>query len=174
MVSPTQPHQGGAERGVGEREVWQALSRVPDPEIPVVNVVEMGIVRDVKVDGDKATVTMTPTFSGCPALHTIREGLENAVQELGFEAEVKTVLSPPWSTDWISKEAREKLGRYGIAPPKPTLDDAGLIQLELSPARCPRCGSFDTSVKNTFGPTLCKSIHVCNACKEPFEAFKTV
>ncbi|MER3483954.1 MAG: phenylacetate-CoA oxygenase subunit PaaJ [Meiothermus sp.] len=156
------------------KQIWAALSRVPDPEIPVVNVVEMGIVRSVEVDGDKATVTMTPTFSGCPALHAIRECLEKAVQELGFEAEVKTVLFPPWSTDWISAEAKAKLERYGIAPPKPAGDDAGLIQLELAPVRCPRCGSFDTSVKNTFGPTLCKSIHVCNACHEPFEAFKTV
>lgn len=169
MVSPS---PRGSRAGV--REIWEALSRVPDPEIPVVNVVEMGIVREVQMDGDKATLTMTPTFSGCPALHAIREGLERAVQELGLEAEVKTVLSPPWSTDWITAEAREKLLRYGIAPPNPALAEAGLIQLELSPTRCPRCGSFDTSVKNTFGPTLCKSIHVCNNCLEPFESFKAV
>jgi ring-1,2-phenylacetyl-CoA epoxidase subunit PaaD len=154
--------------------IWAALAQIPDPEIPVVNVVEMGIVRDVKVEGDKATVTMAPTFSGCPALHAIRESLEKAVRALGFEAEVKTVLSPPWSTDWITPEAKAKLERYGIAPPKLALDEPGLVQLELSPVRCPRCGSFDTTVKNTFGPTLCKSIHVCNACHEPFEAFKTV
>ncbi|MBF6596337.1 MAG: phenylacetate-CoA oxygenase subunit PaaJ [Thermaceae bacterium] len=156
------------------REIWEALSRVPDPEIPVVNVVEMGILREVRIDGDKAILTMTPTFSGCPALHAIRESLETVVRALGFEAQVQIVLSPPWSTDWITAEAREKLLRYGIAPPNPALAEAGLIQLELSPTRCPRCGSFDTSVKNTFGPTLCKSIHVCNNCLEPFESFKAV
>lgn len=155
-------------------QVWQALAGVPDPEIPVVNVVEMGIVREVRLEGGKATVTMTPTFSGCPALHAIRESLERAVRDLGFaEVEVKTVLSPPWSTDSIAPEARAKLERYGIAPPRPT-SDLGLLQLELEPVRCPRCGSLDTSVKNTFGSTLCKSIYVCNACGEPFEGFKTV
>lgn len=155
-------------------QVWQALAQVPDPEIPVINVVEMGIVRDVQVEGGKVVVTMTPTFSGCPALHVIRENLEQAVRGLGFgEVEVRTVLFPPWSTDSITPEARAKLERYGIAPPRPA-GEVGLIELELEPVRCPRCGSLDTSVKNTFGPTLCKSIHVCNACREPFESFKTL
>lgn len=154
--------------------IWQALAQVPDPEIPVINVVEMGIVRDVQVEGGKVVVTMTPTFSGCPALHAIREGLEQAVRGLGFsKVEVRTVLFPPWSTDCITPEARAKLERYGIAPPRPT-SEFGLIQLELEPVRCPRCGSLDTTVKNTFGPTLCKSIYVCNVCREPFEGFKTL
>jgi ring-1,2-phenylacetyl-CoA epoxidase subunit PaaD len=155
-------------------QVWAALAQIPDPEIPVINVVEMGIVREVQLEGGRATVTMTPTFSGCPALNVIREQLESTLGKLGFEqVEVKTVLSPPWSTDWITAEAREKLRQYGIAPPKPT-DQVGLIQLEPSPIRCPRCGSFNTSVKNTFGSTLCKAIQVCNDCHEPFESFKTV
>ncbi|PZA07113.1 MULTISPECIES: 1,2-phenylacetyl-CoA epoxidase subunit PaaD [unclassified Meiothermus] len=155
-------------------QVWQALAEVPDPEIPVLNVVEMGMVRDVQVEGGKAVVTMTPTFSGCPALHVIREGLERALRELGFaEVEVRTVLFPPWSTDCIAPEARAKLERYGIAPPRPA-GELGLIELELEPVRCPRCGSLDTSVKNPFGPTLCKSLYVCNACREPFEGFKRV
>lgn len=154
--------------------VWEALRQIPDPEIPVINVVEMGIVRDVEVKGDRATITMTPTFSGCPALHLIREHLEAAARALGFtEVEVKTVLAPPWSTDWITPEAKEKLRQYGIAPPLPS-QEVGLIQLELAPIRCPRCGSLNTSTKNTFGPTLCKSIHVCNDCQEPFEGFKAV
>ena len=154
--------------------VWEALRRVPDPEIPVINVVEMGIVRGVELDGDRVTITMTPTFSGCPALHLIREQLEAAARDLGFAyVEVRTVLAPPWSTDWITPEAKEKLRQYGIAPPLPA-QEVGLIQLELAPVRCPRCGSPNTSTKNTFGPTLCKSIHVCNDCREPFESFKTV
>ncbi|MDX2003779.1 MAG: 1,2-phenylacetyl-CoA epoxidase subunit PaaD [Meiothermus sp.] len=161
---------------VSSKQLWSVLSEIPDPEIPVVNVVEMGIVRDVQVSGGKATITMTPTFSGCPALAAIRESLEAAARQQGFaEVEVRTVLSPPWSTDWITPEARVKLERYGIAPPKPRRDgDLFLIQIEHSPTRCPKCGSLNTSVKNTFGPTLCKSIHVCNACLEPFESFKAV
>ncbi len=154
-------------------QIWEALRQIPDPEIPVVNVVEMGIVRGLEIEGNTATVTMTPTFSGCPALHLIREQLEAAVRQFGFtEVEVKTLLSPAWSTDWITAEAREKLEHYGIAPPKPS--DGDLIQLQPSATRCPRCGSLNTSVKNTFGPTLCKAIYVCNDCLEPFESFKTV
>jgi ring-1,2-phenylacetyl-CoA epoxidase subunit PaaD len=127
------------------------------------------------VEGNKATIVMTPTFSGCPALHLIREQIEQVARSQGFgQVEVKTVLSPAWTTDWITPEARERLRRYGIAPPKPTSTQGSLLQLEPSPTRCPRCGSLNTSVKNTFGPTLCKAIHVCNHCKEPFESFKTV
>ncbi|RIH83118.1 putative 1,2-phenylacetyl-CoA epoxidase, subunit D [Meiothermus luteus] len=156
-------------------QVWEALARIPDPEIPVVNVVEMGIVREVQVDGSRATITMTPTFSGCPALHLIREQLEQTARSLGFaEVEVKTALFPPWSTDWITPEAKERLRRYGIAPPKPTREGGALIALEAPPTPCPRCGSLDTTLTSPFGPTLCKSIHVCNRCKEPFEGFKAV
>ncbi|GIW28593.1 MAG: phenylacetate-CoA oxygenase subunit PaaJ [Meiothermus sp.] len=156
-------------------QVWKALAQIPDPEIPVINVVEMGIVRDVEIEGNKATITMTPTFSGCPALHLIREQLERTARALGFDpVEVKTVLSPAWSTDWISPEAKERLRQYGIAPPKPKGAQDFLIELEAAPTPCPRCGSLNTSVKNTFGPTLCKAIYVCNNCQEPFESFKTV
>lgn len=157
----------------GEARVWAALSHVPDPEIPVVNIVEMGIVRAVDLDGERATVTMTPTFSACPALHVIRDDIARAVRSLGLDADVKTVLSPPWTTDWITPEAKAKLEGYGIAPPGPA-DGPQLLQLDPAPVRCPKCGSLNTSVKNTFGPTLCKTIHVCNACREPFEAFKSI
>ncbi|WP_119361824.1 1,2-phenylacetyl-CoA epoxidase subunit PaaD, partial [Meiothermus taiwanensis] len=112
-------------------QVWKALAQIPDPEIPVVNVVEMGIVRGVEIEGNKATITMTPTFSGCPALHLIREQLERTARALGFDSvEVRTVLSPPWSTDWITPEAKERLRRYGIAPPKPSSAQDFLIELE--------------------------------------------
>ncbi|MGK0617762.1 1,2-phenylacetyl-CoA epoxidase subunit PaaD [Meiothermus cerbereus] len=159
----------------GTEQVWKALAQIPDPEIPVINVVEMGIVRDVVIEGRKAVITMTPTFSGCPALHLIRAQLEQTARSLGFqEVEVQTVLSPPWSTDWITPEAKERLRQYGIAPPKPSSEQGFLIELEPSPTPCPRCGSLNTSVKNTFGPTLCKAIYVCNNCQEPFESFKTV
>ena len=158
-----------------EREIWNALEEVKDPEIPVVSVVEMGIVRSVDLEDERVTVEMTPTFSGCPALRVMQGDIEAKLREIGFEnVEVRTVLSPPWSTDWITEEAKAKLREFGIAPPAPVGEDEGLIQLTTSPVSCPRCGSFDTSTKNTFGPTLCKSIHVCNTCKEPFEAFKSL
>ena len=155
-------------------QVWEALHGVKDPEIPVVSVVEMGIVRNVEASGENVTVAMTPTFSGCPALGVMKSDITLKLRELGFEkVEVRTVLSPPWSTDWITDEAKQKLADFGVAPPTPVTDD-GLIQLELSPAQCPRCGSFDTTTRNTFGPTLCKSMHTCNSCREPFEAFKSL
>jgi ring-1,2-phenylacetyl-CoA epoxidase subunit PaaD len=156
---------------VSEARVWAALEAVKDPEIPVVSVVEMGIVRGVAVSEEGVRVTMTPTFSGCPALHVIREDIGAAVSALGVPTRVETVLAPPWTTDWITEAGREKLARYGVAPPEPASD---VILLEPPPTPCPRCGSLDTSLRNTFGPTLCKRIHVCNACREPFEAFKAV
>lgn len=157
-----------------DEQVWEALHEVKDPEIPVVSVVEMGIVREVEASGENVTVAMTPTFSGCPALGVMKSDITSKLRELGFEkVEVRTVLSPPWSTDWITDEAKQKLADFGVAPPTPATDD-GLIQLDLSPAQCPRCGSFDTTTRNTFGPTLCKSMHTCNSCQEPFEAFKSL
>lgn len=155
----------------GTEQVWKALAQIPDPEIPVINVVEMGIVREVKIEGHKAIITMTPTFSGCPALHLIRAQIEQVVRSLGFDpVEVITVLSPAWSTDWMTPEAKERLRLYGIAPPRPQNE----VQLESPPVPCPRCGSLNTTLKNAFGPTLCKAIHVCNHCREPFESFKSV
>ena len=153
--------------------IWRALDKVKDPEIPVVSVVDMGIVRSVEREADRVTVNITPTFSGCPALHVMREDIKAKLLALGFTSvTVQTVLSPAWTTDWLSDDAKEKLRAYGVTPPEPV--GSGLVQLELSPARCPRCDSLDTTTQNTFGPTLCKSIHTCNSCKEPFEAFKSL
>lgn len=152
-------------------QVWKALAQIPDPEIPVINVVEMGIVRKVEIEGHKAVITMTPTFSGCPALHLIRAQIKQVIRSLGFDpVEVKTVLSPAWSTDWITPEAKERLRLHGIAPPRHQNE----VRLEGPPVPCPRCGSLNTTLKNSFGPTLCKAIHVCNHCREPFESFKSV
>ncbi len=154
--------------------VWAALSGVPDPEIPVVSITDMGMVRAVQVRGGAVEVTFTPTFSGCPALHTIRAGIEEAVRGLGAaEVEVRSTLTPPWTTDWIAEDARERLREYGIAPPAPA-GDTGLIQLTPEATRCPRCASFDVRLTASFGPTLCKRLYVCNACQEPFEGFKSV
>lgn len=156
-----------------EAAVWQALAGVSDPEIPVVNIVEMGMVRGVQVGADGVTVQFTPTFSACPALHVIRQDIQQAVTQLGVkQVQVQTVISPPWSTDDITAPARRKLEIYGIAPPG--LADTGLITLDPSPVACPRCGSFDTRVTASFGSALCKRLYVCNRCHEPFEGMKTI
>lgn len=153
--------------------VWDALRAVPDPEIPVVSIVDMGMVREVEVDGGRVSVTFTPTFSGCPALHVIRQSIEDAVKGLGVQdVEVKSTLTPPWTTDWINADARRRLEEYGIAPPAPAGE--GLITLEAEPTRCPRCGSLNVQMTASFGSTLCKRLYVCGSCKEPFEGFKSV
>jgi len=151
--------------------IWTALEDVKDPEIPVVSVVEMGIVREVAVDGDRVVVTMTPTFSGCPALRVMEDDIANRVRALGVtKVEVRIILSPPWSTEWITEKARAKLKSVGLAPPPRHDGDLSLVLMEL--VACPYCDSKNTSIRNTFGPTLCRAIFYCNACQQPFEQFK--
>ncbi len=156
---------------VNEETIWAALAEVADPEIPVVSLVEMGIVRGVALDGQNVTVTITPTFSGCPALHAMQADIVTRLKALGCaEVRVETVLHPPWSSDWISDEARRKLKAFGLAPPPP---HGGHITLTFfDPVACPYCDSTNTSVKNSFGPTLCRAIHYCHNCQQPFEQFK--
>ena len=154
-------------------QVWQALEAVKDPEIPVVSVVEMGIVRQVNVDHDHVRVQMTPTFSGCPALQVMRDEIEAEVRRLGVaEVTVETILSPPWSTDWITEEARQKLRAFGLAPPPRHGGNLAVTFFEV--VACPYCDSNNTSVKNTFGSTLCRAIYYCNDCQQPFEQFKAL
>jgi ring-1,2-phenylacetyl-CoA epoxidase subunit PaaD len=133
----------------------------------------MGIVREVIVADDKVTVTMTPTFSGCPALHVMKAGIEERIKRLGVvNVEVTVALSPRWTTDWITAEARAKLKAFGLAPPPTLAGDINIMFLDV--AACPYCDSNDTTIKNTFGPTLCRTIYYCNACRQPFEQFKPV
>ncbi len=153
-------------------QIWLALQSVKDPEIPVVSLVEMGIVRDVKIENDKAIITITPTFAGCPAMHVMKRDVEERVGAMGVEVEVRTSLTPPWTSDWISDEARAKLKSFGLAPPLKHNGDIDLILLEE--ASCPRCNSKNTTIKNTFGPTLCRAIFYCNDCQEAFEQFKAL
>ncbi|MEZ4591672.1 MAG: 1,2-phenylacetyl-CoA epoxidase subunit PaaD [Chloroflexota bacterium] len=154
------------------KKIWQALEQVKDPEIPVVSVVEMGIVREVIVEDDGVRVTMTPTFSGCPALDVMKREIETAVRQLGIEnVTVETVLHPPWSTDWITDDAREKLRQFGLAPPQKHGGDLISVAF-LGVAECPRCGSKNTTIKNSFGPTLCRMIYYCHDCQDAFEQFK--
>ena len=152
-------------------EVWHWLSQVPDPEIPVLSLVDLGIVRDVKWDGDTLVVTVTPTYSGCPAMNMIALEIELALAKAGFGAvAVRTVLSPAWTTDFMTEDGRRKLKAYGIAPPAKTAGRRALFGVEV--VACPQCGSSDTSELAPFGSTSCKSLWRCNACREPFDYFK--
>jgi ring-1,2-phenylacetyl-CoA epoxidase subunit PaaD len=160
---------------VSPEAVWRALAEIADPEIPVISIVDLGVVTDVRVDGEQVEIDFAPTFMGCPALETMRSQIEDAVRELGGEPEVNVVLDDSWSTDLISAEGRQKLRAAGFAPPTPRTSEAPtLVQLERGPFRCPWCGSTDTRLENLFGPTPCRSLRYCNACRQPFEQFKTI
>ena len=155
--------------------VWDALAAIPDPEIPVVSLVDLGVVRDVEVDGARVRVEFTPTFLGCPALEVMRDAMAERIRELGGEPEIDVVLDDSWSTDRITPTGREKLRAAGFAPPAPR--EAGkptLVQLQSAAFRCPYCSSTDTRLENIFGPTPCRSLRYCNACRQPFEQFKTI
>ena len=155
--------------------VWAALEEIPDPEIPVISLVDLGVVRDVRVDGARVRVELTPTFLGCPALEAMRRALEEKVSELGGEPEVAVVTDDSWSTDRISPAGREKLREAGFAPPAPRAAGAPtLVQLQSKAFRCPYCGSTKTRLENIFGPTPCRSIRWCTSCRQPFEQFKTI
>ena len=148
---------------------WQVLRGVPDPEIPVLSVVDLGIIRHVRAAADGVEVGVSPTYSGCPATEVIRRHILDALLRAGIRAQAIDVLSPPWSSDWISAEGMRALRRYGIAPPRPVASAAH----DLPPA-CPRCESTRTEKVSEFGSTPCKSSHRCLACLEPFERFKCI
>jgi ring-1,2-phenylacetyl-CoA epoxidase subunit PaaD len=156
-------------------DVWAALAEIPDPEIPVISLVDLGVIRSVDVDGDHVTIDFTPTFMGCPALDVMRVQMEAAIRRLGGEPDVRVVLDDSWSTDRITAEGREKLRAAGFAPPAPrSAGQPTLVQLERGPFRCPWCGSTDTTLENVFGPTPCRSLRYCKTCRQPFEQFKTI
>jgi ring-1,2-phenylacetyl-CoA epoxidase subunit PaaD len=156
-------------------EVWAALDEIADPEIPVISLVDLGVIRDVQVDGARVRVELTPTFLGCPALEAMRRSLEETVTALGGEPEVAIIQDDSWSTDRISAVGREKLRAAGFAPPTPRAAGATtLVQLQSRAFRCPYCASTETRLENIFGPTPCRSIRWCESCRQPFEQFKTI
>ena len=160
---------------VTEAAVWDALREVEDPEIPVISVVDLGVVRDVKVADGHVHVEFTPTFLGCPALEVMRARMAERIRSLGAAAEVEVVLDDSWSTDRITPEGREKLRQAGFTPPAPRQIGAPkLVQLQSDAFRCPYCGSRETRLENIFGPTPCRSLRHCESCKQPFEQFKTI
>jgi ring-1,2-phenylacetyl-CoA epoxidase subunit PaaD len=154
-------------------QVFEWLQEVPDPEIPVLSITDLGIVRDVRV-GDVVSVTLAPTYSGCPATEFIEQSVVAALHDRGLDdVSIKRSLSPPWTTDWITDEGREKLLAYGIAPPEQGAGKRALLQGERVIA-CPRCASPDTQLISEFGSTACKAAYRCTACLEPFEYFKCI
>ncbi|MGH3341714.1 MAG: 1,2-phenylacetyl-CoA epoxidase subunit PaaD [Carbonactinosporaceae bacterium] len=156
------------------RRAREVVAEVADPEIPVLTIADLGVLREVTVDaGGRVHVTITPTYSGCPAMDAIRDDIVEALRERGApDVSVHTTLSPPWTTDWVTEQGRRKLREYGVAPPEPT-GRPGPVPVVLA-ARCPRCGSADTREISRFGSTACKAIHACNSCLEPFDRFKTL
>ncbi|HEX7123531.1 MAG TPA: 1,2-phenylacetyl-CoA epoxidase subunit PaaD [Gemmatimonadaceae bacterium] len=156
--------------------LWAVLANVPDPEVPVLSVVDLGIVRDFRSEGGEVVVDITPTYSGCPAMRVIETEIVAALERAGVErVRVRTIYQPAWTTDWISAEAKERLRQYGIAPPGPAQHhEEELIPLRRrsEPVPCPWCGSRETELRSEFGATACKAIHFCNACRQPFEHFK--
>ncbi|WP_428982485.1 1,2-phenylacetyl-CoA epoxidase subunit PaaD [Oricola indica] len=162
------------DRAVLQRKAWNAAASVPDPEVPCVTVADLGILRSVEID-DKgvAIARVTPTYSGCPATLAIELSVEAALRRAGFEARVERVMSPAWTTEWIGEAAREKLRKYGIAPP---VQASGTIRALFGETEvaCPRCGSTDTARISEFGSTPCKAHYRCEACLEPFDYFKCI
>lgn len=153
-----------------QARAWAAAAAVPDPEVPCVTVADLGILRWVTLRDGVAVAGVTPTYSGCPAVLAIELAVEAALRDAGFEARIERVLSPPWTTDWITPEGRNKLRAYGIAPPEAPAGKAALFSDPTVP--CPRCGSTQTTKISAFGSTACKAQYQCRACAEPFDYFK--
>lgn len=149
---------------INQSTIYQILQKVTDPEIPVISIIDLGIVRDVKMENNNVEVIITPTYSGCPAMLEIEKNIHNSLKKEGINNfKITTVLSPAWTTDWMSEKGKQKLKEYGIAPPNPT---------QLEEVNCPHCGSKKTEQISQFGSTACKALYKCSDCLEPFDYFK--
>lgn len=157
---------------ITSQDIWGMLEDVKDPEVPVLTVVDLGVVREVNhIEGKQWQIIITPTYSGCPAMQVIEEDIIKRLKEEEVDAKVKLVLSPAWTTDWISENGKKKLEEYGIAPPQDEVDKSVLFG-EKTVVPCPLCKSKNTKMVSQFGSTACKAHYQCNDCKEPFDYFK--
>ncbi len=155
-------------------KVWEAAATVLDPEVPVLTIEDLGVLRSADVVDGVARVTITPTYSGCPAMDTIHDNVVTALTSAGYlDSVVELVLAPAWTTDWMSEEGKRKLAEYGIAAPTGTAAHSGPIRVQMS-VKCPQCASLDTRELARFGSTSCKALYVCQACQEPFDYFKVI
>lgn len=156
-------------------DIVKLLSEIPDPEIPVITIAELGVIRDVILNGETVEVKITPTYSGCPAMKRMEDDIREVLTTNGFkEIKITLVYSPAWTTDWIPEEAKEKLRAYGIAPPEKTTEDKSWLTGKSKIVKCPRCKSENTRLVSQFGSTACKSLYQCNDCLEPFDYFKCI
>lgn len=157
---------------VNETKIWQYLEEVPDPEVPVLSIIDLGIVRAVKAAENACIVTITPTYSGCPAMKHIEQAISENLHSHGIQdVEIKTILSPAWTTDWMSEKGKQKLLEYGIAPPVNEVDKSVLFA-DPPVVPCPQCKSTNTKMLSQFGSTACKALYQCQDCLEPFDYFK--
>jgi ring-1,2-phenylacetyl-CoA epoxidase subunit PaaD len=156
--------------------ILDLLSEIPDPEIPVISIIELGVIRDIKItDNTSITLKITPTYSGCPAMKQIEDDVRKKLTEKGFtNISIHTIFSPPWTTDWITAEAKEKLRIYGIAPPEHSTEDKSWLTGKIKTIACPRCKSQNTKLISQFGSTACKALYQCQDCLEPFDYFKCI
>jgi ring-1,2-phenylacetyl-CoA epoxidase subunit PaaD len=158
-----------------KQEILKLLSVIPDPEIPVITIAELGVIRDVVIEGENVEIKITPTYSGCPAMKRMEDDIVEVLNTEGIEnIKVTMVYSPAWTTDWIPEEAKEKLRMYGIAPPQESTQDKSWLTGKSKNIKCPRCKSENTRLVSQFGSTACKALYQCNDCLEPFDYFKCI
>ena len=161
---------------ISKEQILSLLSEIPDPEIPVISIIELGVIRDISIiDHASISLKITPTYSGCPAMKQIEDDVRKKLTENGFtNITIITIYSPPWTTDWINAEAKEKLRKYGIAPPENTTEDKSWLTGKIKSIACPRCKSQNTKLISQFGSTACKALYQCSECLEPFDYFKCI
>ena len=160
---------------LSKENILKLISEIPDPEIPVITISELGVIRDVIIEGENVEVKITPTYSGCPAMQRMENDIKEILNKNGIQnLKITTVYSPPWTTDWIPEEAKEKLRKYGIAPPEKTTEDKGWLTGKSKIILCPRCKSQNTKLISQFGSTACKALYQCQDCLEPFDYFKCI
>ena len=160
---------------LNKEQIFDLISEIPDPEIPVITISELGVIRDVIVEGEKVEIKITPTYSGCPAMQQMENDIKEVLNKNGVSnLKITTVYSPPWTTDWIPEEAKEKLRKYGIAPPEKSTEDKSWLTGKSKIVMCPRCKSKNTKLISQFGSTACKALYQCQDCLEPFDYFKCI